>query len=167
MGTMASDMTKSFLTIFCSPISTQKPDLRERIGLVQLGSRTQLLAGAGNVRIRPTDLSPVQNQGAHARRNWCWQARRADAQSEEHNIKEETSYTQRSSAQLWAGLPSVCSHGLAASLTSLGLCLASPRTLCAVSRQILFLIHLDVLPSFPRPTHTLPPAQCMARPFGK
>lgn len=49
----------------------------------------------------------------------------------------------------------------AASLTSLGLCLASPSTLCAVSRPVLFLSHLDVLPSFPHRTHTLPPAQCV------
>lgn len=89
------------------------------------------------------------------------QARRADAQSEEHNINGETSYTQRSSAQLWVVLASVRSRGPAASLTSLGLCLASPSTLCAVSRPVLFLSHLDVLPSFPHRTHTLPPAQCV------
>lgn len=79
MGTMASIMIKSALTIFCPPSSTQKPDLRGRIELVQLGSCTQLLAGAndGTLMIRPMKLSPGQNQDASARRNGYWAGKKS------------------------------------------------------------------------------------------
>lgn len=168
MGTMASVMTKSALTIFRPPVSTQKPNLRERIGLVQLGSRTQLLAGAGDgtLMIRPTELSPVQNQDASARRNGCWAGKKSWCPVwGEHNVDGEARYIQRNSAKLWVVLRSLHSCGPAASLTSLGLCLASPGALCAVSRPVLFPIHLEVIPSLPHHTHTLPPVQCAAGPF--